>query len=150
MKHLLLILIMAFGTSSFIVSCKKSEDVNVGKIEEIGNTQTSEEKGLSKAMKQASGIMRRLSRAVENNDWVEIDMWTQELKEGIGFECVELYMIENNDISNEFVALSNNFNNAINKLILSGKQHDVSVSGVEFSRLKNSCDACHEKYKERS
>ncbi len=81
---------------------------------------------------------------MENNDWVEIDMWTEELKEGIGFNCVELYMIENNDISNEFTILSSKFNSAINKLILCSNEQDTDNANLEFNNLVESCDACHE------
>ena len=80
---------------------------------------------------------------MEDNDWVDIDIWTQELKEGIGYYCVELYMIENNDISSEFISLSNKFVSSLNKLILSSKTHDTNNSGVEFNRLIKSCDGCH-------
>lgn len=83
---------------------------------------------------------------MENNDWVEMDMWTQELKEGIGFNCVQLYMFENNDISDEFTVLSNKFNSAINKLILCSKKHDAENKNLEFNNLVKSCDACHESF----
>jgi hypothetical protein len=65
---------------------------------------------------------KRLSRGVTNNGWVEIDIWIQEIKEGIVFNCVELYMIENSDIPNEFTMLCNKFSTAINKLMLSVKR----------------------------
>ena len=90
--------------------------------------------------------MRRLARAVENNDWVEMDRWAEELKENIGFNCVELYMIENNDVSNEFMVLSSNFNSALNKLILCSKEQDTDNANLEFNNLVKSCDACHESF----
>jgi hypothetical protein len=99
-------------------------------------------------MKKASLVMRRLSRAVKNNDWVEIDMWTQELKEGIGFSCVTQYMIENNDISLRFIMLSNQFNSAINKLMLASKNHYSERANLEFNNLVYSCDACHDSFNE--
>ncbi len=90
--------------------------------------------------------MRRLSKAVKNNDWVEIDMWTQELKEGIGFSCVTHYMIENNDISLKFIMLSNQFNSALNKLMLASKKHYSERANLEFNNLVKSCDACHDSF----
>ena len=147
MKHLLIILAVVFGISIITISCEKAEEVKVEKTE---NARTNTSKNtLASTMKRASGVMRRLSRAVEGNDWVEIEMWTQELKEGIGYHCVELYMIENNVISSDFIISSNKFNNAINKLILSGKEHDVNVAHLEFSSLIKSCDTCHEKFYEK-
>jgi hypothetical protein len=83
---------------------------------------------------------------VKNNDWVETDMWTQELKEGIGFSCVTQYMIENNDISLRFIMLSNQFNSAINKLMLASKKHYPERANIEFDNLVYSCDACHDSF----
>jgi hypothetical protein len=97
-------------------------------------------------MKKAGIMMRRLSRAVENNNWVEMDMWTQELKEGIGFSCVKLHMIENPHVSEEFTVLSNKFNSAINKLILCSKEQDTINANLEFDNLIESCDACHKSF----
>ena len=54
----------------------------------------SEGNSLSAAGKKASLEMRRLSRAVGSNDWTKMDMWLQELKHGMGFNCMKLYMIE--------------------------------------------------------
>ena len=101
---------------------------------------------LARSMKKASLVMRRLSRAVKNNDWVEMDMWTQELKEGIGFSCVTQYMIENNDISLRFIMLSNQFNSAINKLMLASKNHYSERANLEFNNLVYSCDSCHDSF----
>ncbi len=90
--------------------------------------------------------MRRLARAVEYNDWVQMDLLTKELKENIGFNCVELYMIENNDVSNEFMVLSSKFNSALNKLILCSKEQDTDNANLEFKNLVESCDACHDSF----
>jgi len=90
--------------------------------------------------------MRRLARAVEYSDWGQMDLLTKELKENIGFNCVELYMIENNDIPHEFTALSSKFNNALNKLMLCSKDQDTGNTNVEFNNLVKSCDACHESF----
>ena len=81
-----------------------------------------------------------------NNNWAEIDMRAEELKEGIGFNCVELYMVENNDISYEFNELSSRFNSAVNKLILCSKEQDADNAKLEFDNLVKSCNACHESF----
>jgi len=145
MKYSLIISIIILGISVTTVSCKKSEEVKVERVEEI-QTKTPGQEGLAGAMKKASIMMRRLARATENNDWVQMNMWTEELKEGIGFNCVELYMIENNDVSYEFTVLSNKFNSAINKLILCSKEQDTDNANLEFNNLVKSCDACHESF----
>ncbi len=142
MKHSLIILTLILGTLMTIASCKKPEEV---KVEEV-QANVPEKSALAGAMKKAGIMMRRLSRAVEGNDWVEMDMWTQELKEGIGFSCVKLYMIENNDVSEEFTVLGNKFNSAINKLILCSKEQDTINASLEFENLIKSCDACHENF----
>ena len=138
MKYLLIILVLILGPF-IITSCKKPEPTRV----EVAQAHAPAN-GLAVAMKKASIKMRRLAKAVKNSDWDEMDVWTHELKEGIGFNCVELYMIENNDIPNEFTKLCNKFNTAINKLMLSGKKHDTNNASLEFNNLVKSCESCHE------
>ncbi len=145
MKYSLIILTLILGTLMAIASCKKPEEVKVERVEEA-QANVPEQSALAGAMKKASIMMRRLAKAVENNDWVEMSMWIYEIKEGIGFNCVELYMIENNDSSNEFKSLTNKFNSAINKLILYSKKHDADKTNLEFNNLIKSCDACHESF----
>ncbi len=148
MKKVLLYCTIILGTCLSLFSCQKAEEVEVERFEEV-ETDTPEEDGLARAMQKASRVMRRLARSVEHNDWVEMDMWTQELKEGIGYYCVELYMIENDGISSEFIALSNKFISALNKLMLCSKQHDSSQVKSEFDNLVTSCDQCHEIFFEK-
>jgi hypothetical protein len=148
MKYSLIILTLILGTLITIASCKKSEEVRVERVEEVEELQANvpEQSALAGAMKKAAITMRRLSRAVGNNNWVEIDMWTHELKEGIGFSCVTLYMIENPHVSEEFFVLGNKFNSAINKLIMCSKRQDRINANLEFDNLIESCDACHESF----
>jgi len=148
MKYSLIILTLIMGTLITIASCKKSEEVRVERVEEVEELQAnvSEQSALAGAMKKAAITMRRLSRAVGNNNWVEIDMWTHELKEGIGFSCITLYMIENPQVSEEFSVLGNKFNSAINKLIMCSKRQDRINANLEFDNLIESCDACHESF----
>ncbi len=145
MKQLFIILFIMCTTFSILTSCKKVEKVNVEK------TSTSHERDetLGKAMKRASRDLRRLSGAIEGRDWVEIEMWTKELKEGIGYSCVELYMAEHRGISSEFVILGSQFYDAIRKLTVSCKEHDTETTDSEFNRLLKTCDDCHDIYKEK-
>ena len=148
MKHTLIILALIMGTLTTIASCNKSEEVRIERVEEVEELQANvpEQSALAGAMKKAGITMRRLSRAVGNNNWVEIDMWTHELKEGIGFNCVKLYMIENPHVTEEFSVLSNKFNSAINKLIMCSKRQDRINANLEFDNLVESCDACHKSF----
>ncbi len=153
MKYSLIILALILGTLTIITSCNKSEEVKIEEVEELqadvppsDPARAGEESALAGAMKRAGTMMRRLSRAVENNNWVEIDMWTHELKEGIGFSCVKLYMIENPHVTEEFSVLSNKFSSAINKLIMCSKRQDRINANLEFDNLIESCDACHESF----
>jgi hypothetical protein len=148
MKHLLIILALILGTLTTIASCNKSEEVRIERVEEVEELQADvpDQSALAGAMKRAGIMMRRLSRAVENNNWVEMDMWTQELKEGIGFSCVKMYMIDTPHVTEEFSVLSNKFNSAINKLIMCSKRQDTINANLEFGNLIESCDACHESF----
>ena len=145
MKYSLIILALILGTLTVIASCNKPEEVRVEGVEEL-QANVPEQSALAGAMKRAGIMMRRLSRAVENNNWVEIDMWTNELKEGIGFSCVKLYMIENPHVTEEFSVLSNKFSSAINKLIMCSKRQDTINANLEFDNLIESCDACHKSF----
>lgn len=132
-------------TFTGLVSCEKAEEV---KVEKTSTSHESDET-LGQAMKRASRDLRRLSSSIEGRDWVEIEMWTKELKEGIGYSCVELYMAEHRGISSEFVILGSRFYDAIRKLTVSCKEHDVAAIDSEFTRLLTTCDDCHDIYKEK-
>ena len=144
MKKLILLIIICV-TFSGLTSCKKAEEVNVEKA----STSHTRDDTLEKAMKSASRDLRRLSGAIEGRDWVEIEMWTKELKEGIGYSCVELYMAEHRGISSEFVIKGSQFYDAVRKLTVSCKEHNVEVIDSEFNRLLKTCDDCHDIYKEK-
>ena len=145
MKDLLIVFAVIIGISVVTTSCKKPEGVKTERVEEV-QVHTPDQGSLAGAMKKASRAMRRLSRAVEYNDWAQMDLLTKELKENIGFNCVELYMIENNDIPHEFTVLSSKFNNALNKLMLCSKDQDSNNTNMEFNNLIKSCDACHQSF----
>ena len=130
-----------------IASCKKPEEVEVEEVNVESVEHVQKERptdfGLVRAMKKASMAMKRLGRGVKNNDWVEIDIWAQEIKEGIGDTCVELYEAEHNGAPSGFVAFRDKFVHAVNNLILCSKDHDAINSKLEFTRLTESCDECH-------
>ncbi len=127
-------------------SCKKAEEVEVEEI----HAYMSEEESLGRAMKRTSRDTRRLARALESRDWIEIEMWAGELKQGIGVSCVNLYIKNHPGVSGEFIILGDRFYNATNRLILSCKDRDTEVADAEFNRMIKSCDDCHEKYKKKS
>jgi len=145
MKYSLIIVAIIIGISVATSSCKKSEELKIERVENI-DALTSDQGSLAGAMKKASKAMRRLARTVESSDWAQMAMWAEDLKENIGFNCVELYMIENNDVSNEFMELSSNFNSALNKLILCSNEQNTDKANLEFGNLVRSCDACHERF----
>jgi hypothetical protein len=145
MKKLLIILIIVCVMFTGLISCKKPEEAAV----EVTNTSGEKDEALGQAMKNASRDLRRLSRSIENRDWVEIEMWTKELKEGIGYSCVELYMKEHRGVSSEFVIMGSRFFDAVRNLILLCKEHNAETIDVEFNRLLTTCDDCHEIYKEK-
>jgi len=144
MKRIILLIIIC-AIFSGLTSCKKTEDVKVQKTP----TSHARDDTLEKAMKSASRDLRRLSGAIEGRDWVEIEMWTKELKEGIGYSCVELFMAEHRGISSEFVIKGSQFYDAVRKLTISCKEHNVEVIDSEFNRLLKTCDDCHDIYKEK-
>jgi hypothetical protein len=145
MKQLIITLFIMCAILSGLTSCKKAEEVKVEKT----STSHARDDTLGKAMKRASRDLRRLSNSIEGRDWVEVEMWTKELKEGIGYSCVELYMAEHRGISSEFVIMGSRFYDAIRKLTVSCKEHDVETIDSKFNRLLSTCDDCHDIYKEK-
>ncbi len=148
MRHTLIALAIIVGIFIVTTSCKITEGVEKEKVENV--TKVLEGKSLSAAGKKASLDMRRLSRAVASNDWNKMEMWLRELKHGMGFNCIKLYMIENHNVPDEFAELSNKFNSAINKLLLCSAKQDAENTNHEFDNLVKSCDACHESYNKKA
>ncbi len=140
MKQLLIMCVIVSGMFMVFSSCKK-----VGEI----HAYMSEEESLGRAMKRTSRDTRRLARALEAGDWIEIEMWAGNLKQGIGVSCVNLYIKNHPGVSGEFIILGDRFYNAVNRLILSCKDQDTEVADAEFKKMVISCDDCHEGYKEK-
>ncbi len=145
MKQLLIVYVIMPVMFAGLFSCKKSEEVEVEEIKAY----MSEEKTLDRAMKKTSRDTRRLARALESRDWIEIEMWASELKQGIGVSCVNLYIKNHPGVSGEFIILGDRFYNAVNRLILSCKERDTRIADVQFEKMIKSCDDCHEGYKEK-
>lgn len=144
MKHLLTIFIMVVILMGQ-VSCKKTKEVEVEEIQAY----LSEEETLEGAMKKTSRDVRRLAAALESKDWIDIEMWANELKQGIGVSCVNLYIKNHPGVSGEFVILGDRFYNAVNRLILSCKDRDGLIADAQFTKMLKTCDMCHEGYKKK-
>jgi hypothetical protein len=140
----LLVLFMSIVLTG-LISCKKAVEVAVDD-EEI-QAYMSDEETLKLAMKKTSRDTRRLANALESRDWIEIEMWANELKQGIGVSCVNLYIKNHPGVSGEFLILSDRFYNASNRLILSCKKRDAEIADAQFGKMIESCDTCHEGYK---
>ena len=140
----LLVLFMSIALTG-LISCKKTVEVAVDN-EEI-KAYMSDEETLKLAMKKTSRDTRRLANALESRDWIEIEMWANELKQGIGVSCVNLYIKNHPGVSGEFLILSDRFYNASNRLILSCKKRDAEIADAQFGKMIESCDTCHEGYK---
>ena len=130
-----------------IISCKKAVEMTVDE-EEI-QAYMSEKETLKLAMKRTSKDTRRLAKALESRNWIEIEMWANELKQGIGVSCVNLYIKNNPGVSGEFLILSDRFYNASNRLILSCKKRDTEIADAQFGKMIKSCETCHDGYKKK-
>ena len=146
MKQFLILLIILCVAFSGLVSCEKAEEVNIKKTH--SDQEPESDKTLGGCNEKGIQGFKKIVSAVEGRDWVEIEMWTKELKEGIGYSCVELYMAEHRGISSEFVVLGSRFYDAIRTLILSCKEHDTEAIDGEFNRVLKTCDDCHDIYKD--
>ena len=147
MKKLLTILLFMSVALTGLISCKKAEEAKVEDV--VIQAYMSEEKTLKLAMKRTSMDTRRLAKALESRDWIEIEIWANELKQGIGVSCVNLYIKNHTGVSGEFIILGDRFYNATNRLILSCKKRDAEIADAQFGKMIKSCEACHEGYKKK-
>jgi hypothetical protein len=147
MEKLLTFFLIISVTVVGLFSCNKTEKVPIQE-EEI-KAYLSEEETLEQAMKKTSRDVRRLARVIESRDWIEIEMWANELKQGIGVSCVNLYIKSHPGVTAEFIILGDRFYNATNRLILSCKKRDAEIADAQFEKMLISCDMCHEGYKEK-
>ena len=147
MKTLLILFLFLSAALTGLISCKKAVEVAV-EDEEI-EAYMSDEETLKLAMKRTSRDTRRLAKALESRDWIEVEMWANELKQGIGVSCVNLYIKNHPGVSGDFLILSDRFYNATNRLILSCKELDAETADVQFGKMVRSCEMCHEGYKEK-
>jgi len=147
MKTLLIIFLFMSVVLTGIISCKKAVEMTVDE-EEI-QAYMSEKETLKLAMKRTSKNTRRLAKALESRNWIEIEMWANELKQGIGVSCVNLYIKNHPGVSGEFLILSDRFYNASNRLILSCKKRDTEIADAQFGKMIKSCETCHDGYKKK-
>ena len=147
MKRFLIIFLFISLTLTELISCKKAEESAV-EDEDI-QAYLSEEATLKLAMKRTSRDTRRLARALESRDWIEIETWANELKHGIGVSCVNLYIKTHPGVSAEFIILSDRFYNATNRLIISCKKRDTEIADAQFGKMIKSCEMCHDGYKKK-
>ena len=147
MKTLLILFLFMSIVLTGLISCKRAVEVAVDD-EEI-QAYMSDEETLKLAMKKTSRDTRRLANALESRDWIEIEMWANELKQGIGVSCVNLYIKNHPGVSGEFLILSDRFYNASNRLILSCKKRDTEIADAQFGKMIESCETCHEGYKKK-
>jgi hypothetical protein len=147
MKTLLILFLFMSIVLTGLISCKRAVEVAV--YDEEIQAYMSDEETLKLAMKKTSRDTRRLANALESRDWIEIEMWANELKQGIGVSCVNLYIKNHPGVSGEFLILSDRFYNASNRLILSCKKRDTEIADALFGKLIESCETCHEGYKKR-
>jgi len=147
MKTLLILFLFMSIVLTGLISCKREVEVAVDD-EEI-QAYMSDDETLKLAMKKTSRNTRRLANALESRDWIEIEMWANELKQGIGVSCVNLYIKNHPGVSGEFLILSDRFYNASNRLILSCKKRDTEIADAQFGKMIESCETCHEGYKKK-
>jgi hypothetical protein len=147
MKTLLILFLFMSIVLTGLISCKRAVEVAVDD-EEI-QAYMSDEETLKLAMKKTSRDTRRLANALESRNWIEIEMWANELKQGIGVSCVNLYIKNHPGVSGEFLILSDRFYNASNRLILSCKKRDTEIADAQFGKMIESCETCHEGYKKK-
>ncbi len=148
MKTLFILFLFLSITLTGLISCKNVEEEEVEE-EEI-QAYMSKVNSLKLAMKRTSRDTRRLAKALESRDWIEIEMWANELKQGIGVSCVNLYIKNHPGVSGEFIILGDRFYNATNRLILSCKKRDAEIADAQFEKMVKSCEMCHEGYKKKN
>jgi hypothetical protein len=106
---------------------------------------------LKDVMASASRSMKRLEGALEVANWPSTRDSAKRLEDLIGSQCINFYIKAHKDVSQDFVQISQRFNDTVLRLLVAQQHQDVPLARSQFQLMQEGCEECHKKYrKERS
>ena len=106
---------------------------------------------LKDVMASASRHMKRLEAALGGGNWATARDSAKGLEDLIGRRCVNSYVKAHREVPQDFVQMSQRFNDAVLRLLVAERQQDAPLARSQFQLMQEGCERCHQKYrKERS
>lgn len=102
---------------------------------------------LKDVMASASRDMKRLKGALEVGNWITTRDSAKRLEDLIGKQCVNFYIKVHNEVPQDFVQISQRFNEAVLRLLVAERYQDASLAKNQFQLMQEGCKECHRKYR---
>jgi cytochrome c556 len=153
------IIILAFSAIILLPSCwgweeaqEETRKVITQEEEEASYTlqEGENEKGheeLKGIMAAASKHMKRLNNALVEEEWASARDSAKRLEELIGQRCVNSYIKINKDVPQDFVQISQGFNDAVLRFLVAERHQNNSLASSQFQIMQDRCQECHKKYR---
>ncbi|HHT9119920.1 MAG TPA: hypothetical protein ACFYD3_05185 [Candidatus Hypogeohydataceae bacterium YC41] len=109
-----------------------------------GIEESEELKGI---MASASRHMKTLENALGEENWAIARDSSKILEDLIGRQCVNAYIKVNKDVSQDFVQISQRFNDAVLRLLVAEGYQDAPLALSQFKLMQEGCQECHKKYR---
>lgn len=98
-------------------------------------------------MSSASRHMKRLDVALGGANWTTTRDSAKRLEDLIGQRCVNSYIKAHKSVPQDFVQISQRFNDAVLKLLVAERYQDAPLAKSQFQLMQEGCEECHQKYR---
>ncbi|MGR3302984.1 MAG: hypothetical protein ACUZ8I_10840 [Candidatus Scalindua sp.] len=131
----------------FVLSCGKTEKpVSEGKEEDIVTILEFESKSNFRLdMKELEYYCDDLTVAIKKKDWKKIRKHARQLVE---IEPVNLTGLKKEELPGDFVTFDSEYHLNTLKLMEAAEAGEMDQLNIEYEKVKQACDNCHEIYKE--
>ncbi len=102
---------------------------------------------LKDVMASASRHMKRLESALGGGNWATARDSAKGLEDLIGRRCVNSYVKAHREVPQDFVQMSQRFNDAVLRLLLAERQQDAPLARSQFQLMQEGCERCHQRYR---
>jgi hypothetical protein len=102
---------------------------------------------LKDIMASASRHMKRLEGSLGGDNWATARDSAKRLEDLIGRRCVNSYVKAHKDVPQDFVRISQRFNDAVLRLLVAERHQDSSLAKGQFQLMQEGCEECHQKYR---
>ena len=115
--------------------------------EDMDSQQTEDYKELKDVMASASRHMKRLESALGGGNWATARDSAKGLEDLIGRRCVNSYVKAHREVPQDFVQMSQRFNDAVLRLLVAERQQDAPLASSQFQLMQEGCERCHQRYR---